>query len=141
MGTQTDSDSEGDRPGGQGFPGDPAGAPGGAGAGSARGGSVGVGGSRCPLPGSGLMAKPPQRGKGRTGEGQRPRPCRAGRCGLGSRAAAPPHPHPHPHPHPTERSPAVPLLGQPQNRHRPLLPASSLALRLAQPRDDARGAC
>lgn len=135
MGTQTDSDSEGDRPGGQGFPGDPAGAPGGAGAGSARGGSVGVGGSGCPLPVSGLMAKPPQRGRGRTGEGQRPRPCRAGRCGLGSRAAAPPHPTP------LSALPQSPLLGQPQNRHRPLLPSSSPALRLAQPRDAARGAC
>lgn len=94
MGTQTDSDSEGDRPGGQGFPGDPAGAPGGAGAGSARGGSVGVGGSRCPLPGSGLMAKPPQRGRGRTGRVSAPAPASRAAAGWEALPQRPPTPTP-----------------------------------------------
>lgn len=51
-----------------------------------------VGASGRPLPGSGLMVVPLQRGEGRGPGGSAPRPCRAGSGELGRGAAAPPHP-------------------------------------------------
>lgn len=61
------------------------------------------------------MATSPQRERDQTEEGQRPHPCRPGRCGLGRGAAAPPPP-------PPSALPQSPLLPQPQRRRLPLPP-------------------
>ena len=78
--------------GGRGSLGVPQGLQAGRGAGSARGGSVGVGGSGRPLPGSGLREKPPQRGEGPGRGGSAPPPLLRGllRAGKPCRSAPAP---------------------------------------------------
>lgn len=94
MGTQTDSEEARQTWGGRGPLGVTQGLQAGRGAGSALGRSIGGGGIGRPLPGSGVMAKSPQRGRVRAKEGQRLHHCRLGGCGLGGGAAAPPPPAP-----------------------------------------------
>lgn len=79
--------------GGRGSLGVPQGLQAGRGAGSARGGSVGVGGSGRPLPGSRLREKPPQRGEGPGRGGSAPPPLLRGllRAGKPCRSAPAPH--------------------------------------------------
>ena len=136
MGTQTDSEEARQTWGGRGPLGVTQGLQAGRGAGSALGRSIGGGGIGRPLPGSGVMAKSPQRGRVRAKEGQRLHHCRLGGCGLGGGAAAPPPPPPS-HTQP-QRSPAV-LPSQAAAESEP--PPSPLpALRLAQLGNDRRGA-
>lgn len=132
MGTQTDLDIKGDRPGGRGSPGVPVGASR-RGLGSALDGSVGGGGS-------GLFPPPPApvringdvpaagEGPGREGSASPPLPRGLLRTGTRCRSA----------PSTPSALPQSPLLWQPQSRHLPLSPFPGSAS--GQAGDNERGA-
>lgn len=119
---------------GAGVPWGPAGAPGGAGGGERARRLGRCGGERAPPPRVEIKGEASAAGGG-AGPWRVSAPAPAALAAAGWEAV-PQRPRP-----PPRALPQSPLPRQPQSRHRPLLPAPSQALRLAQLGDDGRGAC